>query len=543
MSRLPIPLSSKSALGTSSQNRTFNRQSSGIPVSTRKSTNLYTPKDKKTTSYYSASTISKQSFTTAQKYQRHAKPAPDRDEQNRMFERLVTFLKDNGYQSALPEAKRFFLAVSSSEASRIFEFLLRFSMPDFKINKLEEDVPAALTKLSYPYIKSVTKSSLVSIATRQSACNLLLIYDWLVKVAQFLLDRYEEDFEVEIQPGLNAEGLPVEELVDLCTEYDPRVNKEQVFALLEKYLGTEEDVKALKVENQRIGKEWNEKHEKDRRFRESHAEVESLLENIEKYKEYNEKLKQYAEYQHDQAEKSKKEFGELQALAKSPDLDQLGMIKKDFVEASKLFKLSKNCPPDILQLEQTISEILTLEQAETFATNFPLVENYDPQGFEDLDQFNEKLRNEMKEEDKRFSELSVEQEQIKASIKKTRDEENLKIMTIEHEHAQFEEQKSRRKQKKDEEISNLKANHERRLLKKKEEETLYKKELICNEKEIKYRIERLTSQIHESEVKHSKDVIKYKFEVDELKKFDEMKKSCKPLMRRLSKRGKKRSEN
>lgn len=113
-------------------------------------------------------------------YQRPLKPVPDRDLQIKMFDTLVDFLKTNAPHLPLPEAKKFFSSISTTESSRIFDFLISRLLPDFKVNKLETDVPEALATLRYPYIRSVTKSALVSVTTRQASVGLLVIFYWLI---------------------------------------------------------------------------------------------------------------------------------------------------------------------------------------------------------------------------------------------------------------------------------------------------------------------------------------------------------------------------
>lgn len=156
---------------------------SNIPVSVRKA-NLFTPQPKRSLQNGLNSTSRKSYLTTEKKYQRPSKPAPDRDEQLRMFENLVDFLKQKEPTFPVPEAKRFFSSVSTTECSRIFEFLIGRLFTDFKINKLEIDVPDALALLEYPYLRAVTKSALVSITTRQAIVNLLVIFDWLVNFSK-----------------------------------------------------------------------------------------------------------------------------------------------------------------------------------------------------------------------------------------------------------------------------------------------------------------------------------------------------------------------
>lgn len=185
-SRLPVSTSvrrtnQKSHVAGSTSFGGLNRPSN-IPVTVKK-INLFTPQTKRPLSM-GMSTAGKSymsaGMATDKKYQRLSKPVPDRDMQIKMFDILVEFLTSRSYPYPIPDPKKFFSSISTTESSRIFEFIIRKILTDFKINKLETDVPEALAQLEYPYIRSVTKSALVSVTTRQAVVGLLVIFNWLI---------------------------------------------------------------------------------------------------------------------------------------------------------------------------------------------------------------------------------------------------------------------------------------------------------------------------------------------------------------------------
>lgn len=184
-SRLPISTSARRPTNPRDGSTSFVAQNrpSNVPVTVQKA-NLFTPKTSKRPFMAGTSTVGKShmSVMTSDKknYQRPLKPVPDRDMQIKMFETLVDYLKTNAPHLPLPEAKKFFSSISTTESSRIFEFLISRLLPEFKLNKLETDVPEALALLKYPYIRSVTKSALVSVTTRQASVGLLVIFHWLI---------------------------------------------------------------------------------------------------------------------------------------------------------------------------------------------------------------------------------------------------------------------------------------------------------------------------------------------------------------------------
>lgn len=120
-------------------------------------------------------------MTTDKKYQRISKPAPGHDEQMQMYSSLAEHLNEIAPSFPMPEPKKFFSSVSTTETTSIFELLIGDIIPGWEINKLDVDVPEILNTLGYPYIRSVTRSSLVSITTRQAVVNLLIIFNWLVR--------------------------------------------------------------------------------------------------------------------------------------------------------------------------------------------------------------------------------------------------------------------------------------------------------------------------------------------------------------------------
>lgn len=176
-SRLPVSIRRPSSQVSSTS------RPSNIPQTVRKP-NLFTPQTKHRSFSIGNSTAGKSTISglnTERKFQRPTKPLPDKDEQMKIFQNLVDFMKKNAPDIPPPEAKKFFSSVSTTESLRIFQILISCLLPDFKVIHLEKDVPEALTLLRYPYIRTVTRSSLVCVTTRQAAVGLLVIFDWLIR--------------------------------------------------------------------------------------------------------------------------------------------------------------------------------------------------------------------------------------------------------------------------------------------------------------------------------------------------------------------------
>lgn len=275
---------------------------SNIPVTVRKA-NLFTPQTKRP--YQTGASTAGKSFTsgmtTDKKYKRALKPAPDTEAQRRMFDSLVEYIKINAPGFPIPEPKKFFSSISTTESARIFEFLISREIPDFKINRLEIDVPAALTRLEYPFIRSVTKSALVSVTTRQAVAGLLVIFDWLVRLIKDYEDPDMIDNDDAEDEGLVDEQNEIAKHVLMHPDDPIRAQFERVFPKI-----TIEEVQG-KLE------EPNEEYERLaadlEEIRELEQEVLTLREDSAKCSDYNAQMRKYLECK--RQEKSEAEQQEM----------------------------------------------------------------------------------------------------------------------------------------------------------------------------------------------------------------------------------------
>lgn len=261
---------------------------SNIPVTVRKA-NIFTPKTQRPfmtgtstagKSYMSIMTSEKK------KYARPLKPAPDRDLQIKMFDNLVDFFRANAPHLPLPEAKKFFSSVSTTESSRIFELLISKITPDFKITKLETDVPEALAALDYPYIRSVTKSALVSVTTRQAAVGLLVIFNWLIEFIKCMEptwdDKNDGDESIDEKRQIYEAILtnPPERVQEVCSDLFSRLYP------IPDYHGTMCSLEDTKIEVATLEGDLAELHDLEQ-------EVTTLREDISKSEVYYVQMEKY----------------------------------------------------------------------------------------------------------------------------------------------------------------------------------------------------------------------------------------------------------
>lgn len=275
---------------------------SNIPVTAKKA-NLFTPQTKRPfqTGYSTASkSYLSTGIATEKKYQHPLRPMPDRDQQIRMFNKLLEYIKANAPHLQPPDQKKFFSSVSTTESSRIFEFLISRIIPGFQISKLEMDVPEALAILEYPYIRSVTKSTLVSVTTEKAVVGLLRIFDWLIDSAsnQQSLDSLEDDEEdVDLANLKHARFYP-DSVQAGAQELADKLHSSQDIGL------KEQERMQIKIENEQLSEDTNirlQKLDQDKAFEE----------DINKCDEYEAQMKKYNETKQKAINEHKRETIEI----------------------------------------------------------------------------------------------------------------------------------------------------------------------------------------------------------------------------------------
>lgn len=330
--------------------RTNMYRPTNIPFTAKKA-NLFTPQAKKP--YQTGQSTNKSYLSTGvatekkkSLYQRPLKPMPDKDEQLKMFNRLVECMKANAPHLPLPDQKKFFSSVSTTESTRIFEFLIGRLLPDFQISRLEIDVPEALTMLDYPYIRAVTKSALVSVTTRQAVVGLLNIFDWLIKSVS-----HQPTQENLVKQG---ESVDVDlELVRNLRLYSDRI--EEANQELADRLWPLHDFGAKELEEKRLSDECDRIAADIEVNKRDYEEVQELKKFIEDIEEYKDQATKYIEVKHKAKDDVLKRNNEVLA-EESSIAEKLAAIRVK----------TQTHPLEITELErlQTIDENLTTKIAE-----------------------------------------------------------------------------------------------------------------------------------------------------------------------------------
>lgn len=257
-----------------------------------------------------------------------------------MFDNLVEFLRLKAPNLPVPDPKKFFSSVSTTESARIFECLIRAILPDFKINRLETDVPEVLNKLGYPHIRHVTKSALVSVTSRQAAANLLVIFDWLIVQVKtqtsmdcdFTLD----DPEAIEQSGLTYNVLFYPEDDDADAELFNRI-----FPL--------EDDQVIRNQNQEVLMEKDKLALEVEEIRELQNTLEEVRRDVAKLEKFRTETLQYSDYRTNQ----------LNRLRKISD-DQKLEISTMNDKINKVAQKRRDHPIQIEEANQILSEVSPL---------------------------------------------------------------------------------------------------------------------------------------------------------------------------------------
>lgn len=271
-----------------------------------------------------------------------------------MFEALVEFLKRNAPGFPIPQAKRFFSSVSTTETSRLFEFLLSQLLPDFKINKLEVDVPEALTILNYPYIRSVTKSALVSITTRQAIVNLLVIFDWLI---DFIENADDENM---------LQSSPVKVFDNILNNPDA-IDEEMRLAARNKVTNSESALNELSQINQ----EYDQMMKRTQEIEQFVTKLKAIADDIEANAVYSEKIKNYCDFRKKELKETKETClrleGELENMKRKAESIPLSLaeletlpqaLRSNIVHLNETIKLRQAQNSEINNGKTKLSKIL-----------------------------------------------------------------------------------------------------------------------------------------------------------------------------------------
>lgn len=402
-SRLPTSTSVRRPKSMAESSNSFansvNRHSN-IPVSVKKA-NLFTPQTTKRPFAFGNSTAGKSFMSSAATTDRKSyisrptsKPMPDKDQLIKMFDTLVQFLATNGFPHPLPDPKKFFSSISTTESTRLWEFLISQLLPEFRITRLEIDVPEALKTLNYPHVRAVTKSALISVTSRQAVIGLLTIFYWLV---HHILILNKDD---EIEPESDSDGPSIHGQILLNLLYMPREQAVEVNRIaIEKYFPTcdlgpyEDQLNQLRADIDLMKQGIQD-------IREVGDIRRVLKDDIIKCKKYKDDMKNYIEGKRqelrdarEEAEKTVKDLENIQ--------EQLNLI-----EMSRLNDLTQEGCHAIIEEHNKLQEELESKKTIFYQNSLLMQKKYD-----------DELKNQDQYHEREMTKYRSEKEQKKQKIK------------------------------------------------------------------------------------------------------------------------------
>lgn len=109
------------------------------------------------------------------------RPIREKSFQLNCIKNLINFLTKTGYDK--PISQKILTAPSTKDFQNIFKFLYSQLDPSFDFGKkFEDEVPALLKGIRYPYAGDISKSSLLAVGSIHAWPSLLAMLNWMVEL-------------------------------------------------------------------------------------------------------------------------------------------------------------------------------------------------------------------------------------------------------------------------------------------------------------------------------------------------------------------------
>lgn len=153
-----------------------------------------------------------------------SRPIRDKQWQNAAVKSLINFLIQSGYPQTITEKD--LKPPSLKVFQYIFKFLYAQLDPEYEFSaKFEEDVPAILRGLRYPFSEQILKSSLMSVNSHHAWPILLAMLNWMVELI-LCCDQIATDYDLMSDPSVVGEPHPERIFFDyLRRAYDQFMSK------------------------------------------------------------------------------------------------------------------------------------------------------------------------------------------------------------------------------------------------------------------------------------------------------------------------------
>ncbi|XP_061529325.1 kinetochore protein NDC80 homolog [Phycodurus eques] len=305
-----------------------------------------------------------------------ARPLHDKAYVQQCIRRLHEFLTDQGYNVS-PKTLQ---SPSTKEFVKIFEFIYRQLDPTFEMpnSKVEEEVPALLKSLRYPFVLS--KSSMYSVGAPHTWPQALGALMWLIDTVKNLTSQTHQDllFMDFSEDGDNIDNsadynrLFLENTATAYAKFMQGVDTyeeddEAFISELKKMCNYDEEVLAAMEEKHRVLMEEVQRLEKENkkdRLEAKRMEKMKLQLDLQKLREYHVNLETF------QANLEKKDLELHDGLNLA--VNTLESLNVEQAELQKILENQKYTPADIERINQEKRELLqaiashgkSLEQAE-----------------------------------------------------------------------------------------------------------------------------------------------------------------------------------
>lgn len=159
---------------------------------------------------------------------RRADPRPTSDRQflAQTVQDIVSFLRENGYEEEITTKQ--LSHPTSRDFQKVFQFLISMCAPFEFYRRFEEEVPASLKFLSYPF--SLSKSALSAVGSPHTWPALLCVLAWLVELLKYGNAAASKDLSPSEGKQLELHAIFRE---DLIKTYDDFLNGGHYFADLD----------------------------------------------------------------------------------------------------------------------------------------------------------------------------------------------------------------------------------------------------------------------------------------------------------------------
>ncbi|CAN8073656.1 unnamed protein product [Agarophyton chilense] len=192
----------RSTLGALSRSKLNSRSSAGLPSRARASLTVSKPGDDRRASAFPSfgrprstggaktrhSSLSRSSLALSRTVKRSdPRPLNDRAYMQKCAKELISFVIERGYEH--PISPKMLTSPSSKDFQALFLFLIRRIDPTYNfIKRFEDEIPALLRSLGYPF--SMSKSALSAVGSPHTWPTLLGVLTWLVNLLKYC-DAYE----------------------------------------------------------------------------------------------------------------------------------------------------------------------------------------------------------------------------------------------------------------------------------------------------------------------------------------------------------------